>query len=94
MIPAVRQRAVRGTDEEISGAVSNLVEILESNAEIPLLSNIELLILQKVFENMVAAPRFEVDFPIENNYVSREEIRTKINNWLDEMPAEPALLKI
>ncbi len=94
LTPAVRQLAVRGTDEEISGAVSNLVEVLEVNAEIPLLSNIELLILQKVFENMLAAPRFEVDFPIENNYVSREEIRTKINVWLDEMPGEPALLKV
>ena len=94
LIPSVRQFAENRNSEEVSAAAAGISELLEANGEIRLLSNTELIIVQKVFENMLQSPRFETSFPIENNYVSREEIRAKINHWLDELPNEPALLKI
>ncbi len=94
LIPIVAQFSGEDADEEIKQAVENLTEFLQNGKEITILSNTELIILQKVLSNLLQSPRFEVDVPIENNYVSREEFRAKINGWLDEMPGEPALLKV
>ncbi len=94
LIPIVRQFASGGADKEISEAAARLTEFLEAVGETRILSNSELIILQKVLANLLQSPRFEIDVPIENNYVSREEFRAKINGWLDEMPGEPALLKV
>lgn len=93
LIPMLQRFTQNTKNEEISGAVSRLMESLEAKGEIPLLSNSELIILQKVFENMFQSPRLAIDYPIENNFISREEFRTKINAWLDEMPSEPVLIK-
>ncbi len=94
LIPIVSQFAVEDEDEEINQSVSHLTEFMQTGIETRILSNTELIILQKVLTNLLQSPRFEVDIPIENNYVSREEFRAKINGWLDEMPGEPALLKV
>ena len=94
LIPIVSQFAVEDEDEEVNQSVSHLTEFMQTGVETRILSNTELIILQKVLTNLLQSPRFEVDIPIENNYVSREEFRAKINGWLDEMPGEPALLKV
>lgn len=94
VISFVKQFSGQVRDEEFSAAVSHLIEVLQSGNEIPLLTNTELIILQKVFESLPASPLLNLNFPVEDNYLNREEIRLKINKWLDEMPSEPALIKL
>lgn len=56
LIPLIKQFAVENEIEEFSGAVEHLIEVLRDDAEIPLLTNEELIILQKVFETNAFSP--------------------------------------
>jgi len=58
------------------------------------LKNTELLILQKIFEYLPTSPLLNLNLPAAGNYLNRDEIRLKINDWLDEMPSEPILIKL
>lgn len=94
LIPMLNNMGANSTDIEIKNTSMKLASILAENGEIPPLTNIELVILQRLFENMFQTPRLAVNFPQNQTFVNREEIRLKINSWLDEMPNEPVLLKV
>jgi hypothetical protein len=94
LIPLIKKSVGKNEPGEFSDAVSYLTGALEKDSEIPLLTNTELIILQKAFESLPVPSHFEPDFPIENNYLEREELRAKFNDWIDEMPCEPVLLKV
>jgi len=91
-IPVVKKSVGKDEPEEFTEAASHLIEALQDGGEFPLLTNAELIVLQKAFESLPVPSHFEPDFPIENNYLNREELRAKLNDWLDEMPCEPVLL--
>ncbi len=94
LIPLIEDSVGKNEPEEISDAAERLTEVLRDGAEIPLLVNSELIILQKALENLPVPSHYEPELPIENNYLEREELRTRLNSWLDEMPSEPVLLKV
>lgn len=94
LVSLIEQVAKKERDEEFSAAASHLIEVLQSENEIPLLTNTEIVILQKIFESLPSSPLLNLNLPAENNYLERDEIKAKINVWLDEMPSEPVLIKM
>lgn len=81
-------------DEEYKSAVNHLVEIFRQGTGIPLLNNAELFILQKAFEVLPTSLMLKTSFPPTNDYLSHTDLRKKVNQWLDELPDEPVLVRI
>ncbi len=81
------------TDDEFSNAAGHLIDIFKGNQEIPLLNNHELVILQKIFESLPTSPLVSVNPPTEESYLSGEELRFQVTDWLDNLPSEPVLMK-
>jgi len=80
-------------EEEFASAAEHLIEIFKDAGEIPLLTNHELVILQKVFESLPTSPLVSVTPPTEESFLSGEELRFQVNDWLDNLPSEPVLMK-
>jgi hypothetical protein len=36
----------------------------------------------------------QIKFPSDEGFLSHDELRLRVNNWLEELPREPVLLKI
>lgn len=94
LIPLLRNHATNERLNEYAEAAANLANYLESGAELGLLNNAELIILGKVFQSLPSAPLLQVALPADVGFVSREELRTRLTEWLDKLPDEPCLLKI
>jgi Family of unknown function (DUF6079) len=56
LVPLLKQFAADNRIEEFSESVAHLIEVLQDAEEIPLLTNEELIILQKVFETNTFSP--------------------------------------
>jgi hypothetical protein len=79
---------------ELVEAGKHLNEILKNPKEFPVLNNYELIILQKTFEILPGSPLLNLKTPTSETHIPREELREKLNKWLDELPSEPVLMKI
>ena len=93
LIPLLKYLAEHTKEEEYAAA-AKLLQIFQSGAQIPLLSNAELIILEKAVKAMPASPMLSVGLPEETGYLSRTELREIFSEWLDELPSEPVLVKI
>lgn len=85
---------ISAQNSELVEAGKHLTEILKNAKEFPVLNDFELIVLQKTFEILPDSPRLNLKMPSAENYSSREDLRAKMNKWLDELPSEPVLLKI
>ncbi len=81
-------------DPEFTETARHLIEVFQSGAPIPLLGNNELVVLQKVFDDLPTAPLLQITVPSDESFLSREELRVQLNDWLEGLPNEPVLLKI
>jgi hypothetical protein len=93
IVSMVKHFAAENTDDEFAPAASRLIEVFTDNKEIPLLTNHELVILQKIFESLPTSPLVSISPPAEESYLSGEELRFQVNDWLDNLPSEPVLMK-
>lgn len=93
IVASIENFAHENTDEEFLNAAINLIEIFKDDREIPLLTNHELIILQRIFESLPTSPLVSVKPPAEESFLSGEELRFQVNDWLDNLPSEPVLLK-
>ncbi len=93
IVSAVEHFASENTDGEFSDAAAHLIEIFTGAAEIPLLNHQELTVLQKIFETLPTSPLVSVAAPNEESFLSADELRYQVNDWLDNLPGEPVLLK-
>lgn len=84
----------RDVDDEYTTAASSLMRIFAEGRSIPPLTNAELIILQKIFENIPTTLLFKSSFPETSDYVSRNELVEITRNWLNDVPDLPALVKI
>jgi hypothetical protein len=94
LIPQVENFADKNNDEEFFDAAHRLIEVLKEDRETSLLSNNELIVLQKVFDDLPTSPLMQIKFPTDEGFLSHDELRLRVNNWLEELPREPVLLKI
>lgn len=81
-------------NDEFAAAAAKLAELVGDDREIPLLDNTELVILRKAVQAISATPFLQVAIPAENGFLSREELRYRLTEWLNELPSEPVLLKV
>ncbi|MGI8469451.1 MAG: DUF6079 family protein [Pyrinomonadaceae bacterium] len=79
---------------EFTKAAAKLSTILDNEQEIPLLDNTELVVLRKAVQSISAAPFLQVAIPADDGFLSREELRYRLTEWLDELPSDPFLLKV
>ena len=86
--------AKKPMDAEYAKAAANLIEIFAQGREIPTLTNAELIILQKTFENLPNSLMLKTSFPPTNDFISRTELKERVNRWLEELPDKPVLVKI
>lgn len=93
LVPLLRNFATNEKAAEYREAAANLANVLESGKELELLTNAELIILGKVFQAIPSAPLLQVSLPGDSSFVSREELRAQLMNWIDKLPDEPCLLK-
>jgi Family of unknown function (DUF6079) len=94
LVPLLEYFGDQTKEVEYAEAALKLADIFKENKEIPLLSTAELIILEKTVKAMPASPLLEIQFPPENGFLSREELRRQMTEWLDELPSEPVLVKI
>lgn len=94
LIPLFEHFAQTEASEEFAEAARNLAESISAAERIPPLKNAELVILRKVVQAMPASPLLQIEVPSEKGFLSREELRSRMTDWLDELPSEPVLLNI
>jgi hypothetical protein len=94
LVQIISHLGTRPMDEDYKLAVRNLSDIFKRGAEIPLLNNAELVILQKAFENLPTSILLNTSFPATGDFVSRNDLKEQVTRWLDELPNEPVLLKL
>lgn len=81
-------------DKEYSAAARQLIEIIKQDNGIPLLNNAQLVILQKAFSDLPTSLLLKTGFPATNDFITRAELKKKVNKWLEELPDEPVLVKV
>jgi hypothetical protein len=94
LVPLLEYFGDQTKEVEYAEAALKLADIFKEDTEIPLLSTAELIILEKTVKAMPASPLLQIEFPPENGFLSREELRRQMTEWLDELPSEPVLVKI
>ena len=93
LIPLLQNFAQNEEPSEFTEAARSLCEILESGESIRLLTTAELIILSKMIQALPASPLLEINIPFEKGFLSREDLRFQMTEWIDELPGEPCLLK-
>jgi hypothetical protein len=86
--------AKKETDEDIVKSINWLGEVLSKNQPLPLLGNTEIRVLEKALKKLPASTVLKVKPPEEKGAVNREELKIKLNEWLDNLPNEPVLLNL
>lgn len=92
--PVFESLAENEKSAEFREIAARFSEILAGDAQLPLLNNAELTVFRRVVQAVPAAPLLQVTLPAETGFLSREELRYRLNEWLDELPNDPVLLKI
>lgn len=95
LFPLIERFSKKHNENEFTVAALHLTEVLKDNNDEPTpLTNNELIVLQKAFELLPASPLLNLNLAAGDDYMSGEDLREKITEWLDELPSEPVLVKI
>lgn len=79
-------------NKEFAARAVNFAEKLQRGEELPMLSPLDLRLLAQAAQQM-PIPTVRVRTPRGIGAVSREEMRSKLNLWLDNLPNAPVLVK-
>ncbi len=94
LIPQIEKFAEENNEEEFFEAAHRLIEVFKEDRDSTLMHNNELIVLQKVFDDLPTSPLMQIKFPSDEGFLSHDELRLRVNGWLEELPREPVLLKI
>lgn len=92
--PLFEHLAQTESSKEFVEAARLLNDNISFAVDMPLLGNAELVVLRKAVESMPSAPLLQINYPTESGFLTREELRLQLQEWLNELPSEPVLLKI
>lgn len=81
-------------DKEFIKAAKELNEKFKDKIEIKHFSTNQLIILHKVMADITSSSTVNIQYPKTNSLMNSEELRQHINQWIDELPAEPIYLKL
>jgi len=93
VIAAIQSFAAADTNKEFTEALQHLTEMFGEGREIPLLNNQELMVLENIFDILPTSPLITIKPPTEESFLSGEELRHQVNDWLNNLPSKPVLLK-
>jgi hypothetical protein len=93
LLPVLERFSAQANERRLAEAGWRLIEIFRNGSNLPTLKNDELSVLRKVLENLPGTPLLHLKMP-EQDFMTREEMREKFNDWVGELPSEPVLLKI
>ena len=94
LIPMLDQFADSVKDPQFAGVAANLVKVLQDGKGLSKFSNIELAVFQKIFAALDTVPLVDLDMPESVEYMGADELRQKVNRWVDELPGYPVLVKL
>jgi hypothetical protein len=87
-------QAKKEKEQDILKSINWLIDVLSKNQPLPLLGNTEIRILAEALNEMPASTILKVKLPEETGPVDREELKNKLNEWVDGLPNEPVLLNL
>ncbi|HZH34217.1 MAG TPA: DUF6079 family protein [Pyrinomonadaceae bacterium] len=80
-------------NSETAPVAARLAEIMQRNEELPVLSVNEIKVLAEAIKQLKTSA-LQIRTPRAVAPVSREELRAKLNHWIDNLPAAPFLVKL
>lgn len=94
LIPLIEDVAKKETSGEFAESAAKLVQVLRNKAEIPLLHNNDLIILQKIFTEIHPSLFSEMEISLEGDLFKNENSLSQTNLWTGELSDEAELLNI
>jgi hypothetical protein len=94
LTPMLEQFSKEIGDRELADAARNLAKLLQDGKGLAKFSNTDLTVLERVFASMKTTLLVDLSAPKAGDYMDREELRQKLNHWVDELPGAPVLVKI
>ncbi len=94
LVKVLRELARKEKDADTLKSIEWLAGVLSNGQALPLLGNTEIRILSDALSEIPASTILQVKVPEEKGPVDREELKSKINQWLDDLPNEPVLLNL
>lgn len=94
LTPLLENFSKNEQSSEFKESANRLIQSLENQNELKLLTNTELIILGKIIQSMPASSLMQVEIPQEIGFQTREELRQHLTAWVNQLPSEPCLLKV
>jgi hypothetical protein len=85
-------KTVKKDDEK--EVLLGLIDIFKTGKPIPLLSAKEIMLIEKAVNSIQSSPMLKIEFLDEDGYLTREEWKQRLREWINEMPKEPVLIKL
>jgi hypothetical protein len=82
-------------DEETASRARSLSAALAQGALPPLFTMADVELLESALERMSAPPPVRLTLPgTDYGLLTRDELRARLNQWLDDLPSDPALVEV
>lgn len=94
LVPLIENFSAATVEMEFVAAADHLNAILQKDTAFEPLTDKELFILQKLGKSMSETPKIHLKIPAAVDFVSSDELREKLDQWLCEMPSAPVLMRI
>jgi hypothetical protein len=94
LVKILQDMAKKEKDADILKSINWLGEVVSKNQALPLLGNTEIRILAEALQELPASIILKIKTPDEPAAVNREELKIRLNDWLDSLPNEPVLLNL
>jgi hypothetical protein len=94
LVGVLRGLAKKEKETDTLKSIEWLADVLSKGQALPLLGNTEIRILTDALNEIPASTILQVKVPQEKGTVNREELKTRLNQWLDDLPNEPVLLNL
>lgn len=94
LVNILGERARKEKDEMLLKSINWLRDVLANGQQLPLLGNTEIRVLAEALNEMPASAILQVKLPSETGPVDRQELKNKLNEWVDGLPNEPVLLNL
>lgn len=94
LMPMLDQYAKEIGEQELAESATNLAKLLNDGKGLAKFSNADLTVLEQLFASLKTTPMVDLSAPRAGDYMDREELRKKLDHWVDELPGAPVLVKI
>ncbi|MCS6874244.1 MAG: DUF6079 family protein [Pyrinomonadaceae bacterium] len=91
MLEQIIQESKKKEEKQVA---QELVDILQSGRDFPLLSSKEMVVLKKAVSMIKASPMLMIELPEDESFMSRAELQERFSEWFEELPDDPVLMKI